>query len=83
MVKPEKESRNKNNAKVSLLIKTDERSGQKEACDFSLGCMRCLCNLRVQMLDLEVRREIWAKDRDLDMKKTKGAVQSMHMNEFT
>lgn len=75
--------RNKNNAKISILIKTDERSGQKEICGFRLGCMRYLCNLQVQMLDLEVRREIWAKDRDLDMKRTEGAVQAVDMNEFT
>ena len=29
-IKHEKESGNKNNAKVSILIKTDEMSGQKE-----------------------------------------------------
>lgn len=64
--RPEKEAVNKNNAKVSTIIKLGERAGQEEdICDFRLGHMRCPWNLRVQMLNLEVQGEIWAKDRDV------------------
>lgn len=32
--------------------------------------MSCLWNFQVQMLELEVRREIWAKDRASDVMRT-------------
>lgn len=64
-------------------MKTDKRSGQEEkVCDLRLGHVRCLWNFQVQILDLEVRREILAKDRDLDVTRTEGAVKVMSMDDF-
>lgn len=40
-----------------------------------------LWNFQVKMLNTEVRRETWAKDRDLDVKRTEGAAKVMGMNE--
>lgn len=57
--RPEKEAGNKNNDKISNLIKPSERSGQQEGVyDFQLGHESCLWNFQVQMLNPEVRREI-------------------------
>lgn len=64
-------------------MKTDKRSGQEEkVCDFRLGHVRCLWNFQVQILDLEIRREILAKDRDSDVTRTEGTVKVMGMDDF-